>query len=761
MKNYKLLKEHDSHFDLEHDKQGTFVVAKYGLDDATIKKIRSLGGTAHYAEGTEDAKGVKPEDAGKATDYLLTPQIYRQVNPLEIYGQVPQVPLSPQADLTTFNEEPVVTAPPPENDVELARQMKARDDAQSNENIARTIADTFTESDLPTKEKPVTEETRKEYNRRIKKTLPPGGGRKDQGDILEKSPALLSGEYEEKPRSLVKQPQTPAAPKNVLKEADPNNVWDKIKGELSEFLDDKVLKNEFVNEQLKKLDIEGQGQLTPAEKVVQNLGDMKDKILNYFDDKLKSYQEYIADYEMPGTNKDRLLSAGEAARYGVLPGQPAPDLRTVYGLSAPKSIGVAEAAPATPPAPPEKAQVGPPAEPRYLQQTRAGLSAGAQKPEQTRAMGTGTAYDPFTATNDAYDRLKQLNLEKAGIEQKNELAAAESQLGAIKNLQNLETTFKTQLDAINNEQKKLQDDVASQKIDPFRIYSRMSTGNRVLAAVSLLLGGISQGISGADTNPAWEVIQDSLDRDIDAQKTELGRKQNLLSFNLERYKRLDAAVAATRSQMLSIVQMQINMAASKANSNIAMKNAEIANAKIDIERGKLNESLATQSAVRGILNTQEGIGPDFVMQLPTEIRELLVRVPNGRFYPAKDKEGATKATEGLGQTYTVDKLLTRGTQIFNDGRLANPKSDVAGEAKALNTQLLFEVKELAKLGVLSEGDKETIDEMMPDFTAYTFRDVEKGKIRAFRQYLDTKINKFLYQYIPNYSPGSIIVEEVR
>ena len=114
MKNYKLLKEHDSHFDLEHDKQGAFVVAKYGLDDATIKKIRSLG-AARYAEGTEDARGVKPSDAPalmlaendqgtQSTDRILAP--WREPLP---------------------TRDEYVTAPDDEN-MQIARAMRAREE---------------------------------------------------------------------------------------------------------------------------------------------------------------------------------------------------------------------------------------------------------------------------------------------------------------------------------------------------------------------------------------------------------------------------------------------------------------------------------------------------------------------------------------------------------------------------------------------------------------------------------------------------------
>lgn len=725
MKHYKLLKEYDSHFDLEHDKQGTFVVAKYGLDDATIKKIRSLGGVARYAEGTEDAEGVKVEDAPglmlapqdqgvKARDYLLTP--YEQFQAPDV-----QVPLAPEDDLA------------------LAQRMREMELANSDEALAQRIArsDSFQEEDLPVPQKTV--------------TAPRGKSAKEgfylQDNLYDEEPVRTSPEPEDESVTSYSPAQpmtiygkTPKEEKAAKK--DEESIFDKVKSQVSDFVNKAIDKSDFLKEGAAReqefVDKYGRKPTEP-DTVLEGLNNLKQKFTNFLDEQTKQVQETFGGAPKPG----QPLSPGEAARYGLPAGSTMP-------------VPTAAPAPAAEPAPQIVAPAQKSATPAYLQQTQRALTPVPRaQPTQTEMVGSGQPQDPLQMASQAYDDMKRINLSIAESEQEKADRVAIAQLASIKRLENLEQNYNRQLKALNDEGNQLQNDIMTTKIDPFRIYSRMSTGNRVLAAVSLLIGGVSQGLLRSQTNPAWDVIQDALNRDIDAQKTELGRKQTLLSFNLQKYGRLDAATAATRAQLLNIVQAQINLAATKANSDIAMKNAELTNAQIDLEKAKLYDSLAKTTVTDDVLNTQTGIDPSMVMALPEKTRKLLVRVPNGQYYPAKDEDLAKKANDIILGLNSVEAVLNRSENILRGSSFKSPTSKEIGLAESTQNQLLLEIKNLAMLGVLNEGDKAIIDPMLPDLKTMLNKGPEFGRIEALRSYLIDRINAALKQAVPNYSPDTI------
>jgi len=118
-----------------------------------------------------------------------------------------------------------------------------------------------------------------------------------------------------------------------------------------------------------------------------------------------------------------------------------------------------------------------------------------------------------------------------------------------------------------DEHKKIQQDVANHHVDPQRVWSNKGTAQKISTIIGLVLGG-------GDGNPALAILQREIDRDIDAQKTELGKKENLLADNLRQFGTLDAATAATRMQLQAIVEGQAKAIAARSGSQAAMAKAD-------------------------------------------------------------------------------------------------------------------------------------------------------------------------------------------
>ena len=169
---------------------------------------------------------------------------------------------------------------------------------------------------------------------------------------------------------------------------------------------------------------------------------------------------------------------------------------------------------------------------------------------------------------------------------------------------------------------KLADDLLlelrDQKVDPTAFWTEGGTGRRVGAAISILLGGLGQTLTGAQNNAAWDIINQSIDRDIAAQKANLkkadlaaGRANELMSQL--RQKQLGDAEIDKLFRIYAIHKLQelesnLNAVASASKSPLAHAQAEIANAKLQQEQAQLAAELnssVTRSSVQRTDRTTE------------------------------------------------------------------------------------------------------------------------------------------------------------
>lgn len=93
------------------------------------------------------------------------------------------------------------------------------------------------------------------------------------------------------------------------------------------------------------------------------------------------------------------------------------------------------------------------------------------------------------------------------------------------------------------------------KIDPNHMWATASTGRKIAGAISLFIGGFLEPVTGK--NSALTIINQAIDRDIDAQKSALqargealNQKQSLYARNLARYGDEYQANLVTRAQLL-------------------------------------------------------------------------------------------------------------------------------------------------------------------------------------------------------------------
>lgn len=151
---------------------------------------------------------------------------------------------------------------------------------------------------------------------------------------------------------------------------------------------------------------------------------------------------------------------------------------------------------------------------------------------------------------------------------------------------------------LTKERTAMQSDIANGHIDPDRYIKSMSTGGRILQGIGLILGGMGAGMTGGP-NFAYQKMQTDIDRDIQAQKDDLGRKQNLLSNNLAQTSNLRQAMDLTRLQMNDMLSSKLKMSADQAQDPMQKAAALKASGALDMQSGQLQHQISVQRAMMG------------------------------------------------------------------------------------------------------------------------------------------------------------------
>lgn len=116
----------------------------------------------------------------------------------------------------------------------------------------------------------------------------------------------------------------------------------------------------------------------------------------------------------------------------------------------------------------------------------------------------------------------------------------------------------------------------NQEIDPQKYWSSKDSHAKMRAGIGILLSGLS----GATNNMAMDVINKNIDRDIEAQKSNLGKKQSLLAHNLAQQGNLLQATNLTRMQMQAMSEGQLKLTAAKMGNPLISARANLASSSL-------------------------------------------------------------------------------------------------------------------------------------------------------------------------------------
>lgn len=115
-------------------------------------------------------------------------------------------------------------------------------------------------------------------------------------------------------------------------------------------------------------------------------------------------------------------------------------------------------------------------------------------------------------------------------------------------------------------------DYKNQHINPNHYMESMSAGQKVQSAIGIILSGLGAGSAGQE-NMAAKYLDQQIQRDIDAQKANLGKKANLLQYNMQQFGNLKDATQMTMAMQKGIYAEKLEQAGALAKDPMAKARA--------------------------------------------------------------------------------------------------------------------------------------------------------------------------------------------
>lgn len=394
------------------------------------------------------------------------------------------------------------------------------------------------------------------------------------------------------------------------------------------------------------------------------------------------------------------------------------------------------------------AETPPPMSPEMQQLTQQVGQASAPVSLSDEGRAPSSEQQPQAVSSGAPDIAHGYQTALKGI---NQGAVAEGALGDAqakiydKNIIAQEATknqIQSNLNDFNKEFGDAVKDLKDTKIDSNHYLNSLGTPGKISTTIGLILGGFGSGLTG-QPNAALGLLQKHIDNDVEAQRADLGRKQNLLSANIQHFNSVQDGIKATQLQQTAIVADQLRQEAAKATNPMAKANALKAAGDLEAARAPEYINLANRQALIRSMNDAGGNNVEQTMNYARVLNPELAKDLESRYVPhvglatvpvPAEARNTMVAKQELGQALTD----LQDWASKHSGSL-DPSAINEGKAKAANVQNLYRAG--INGGVFKKGEQSFIDNIVDSDQTKFFNNIRTlPQLKAVKESNDQQLN---------------------
>jgi len=273
------------------------------------------------------------------------------------------------------------------------------------------------------------------------------------------------------------------------------------------------------------------------------------------------------------------------------------------------------------------------------------------------------------------------------------------------------------MNKLEAERQGIMHDIQEGHIDPNQYLNDMGTGGKIATGIGLILGGIGGGLTGQE-NPAMKFLNSQIDRNIHAQQSELGKKENLLSANFKQFGNLQAAKEFTRINMNDMLKSKIEQAAASNGGALAQSMALQHIGEIEKTNGMLMAKVGAMTTMNSPQSKEGDV--QAALQRARMVAPDLAKEYEARYVPSVGVGQVPIPSDIRGKITAQNQLDERAKDLLNfvksNTGSFNPKVVGPGQEKVLAIQALYREGMLGT--VYKAGEQPLLDRIVKDPTSF-------------------------------------------
>jgi hypothetical protein len=338
--------------------------------------------------------------------------------------------------------------------------------------------------------------------------------------------------------------------------------------------------------------------------------------------------------------------------------------------------------------------------------------------------------------------LEGIQAARTGLEAQQKQAQAESQ---IRQAAALEQEARVQKFAdINAAHQargdKLYNDVLTGQINPNKLWESRTTGQQIGSSIAIILSGIGQGLAGGP-NMALSIIDKAIDRDIDAQKTNLSKKENALAQHMQMGRDMATAQQLVKADARDAIAAQLEAASAKFGDQRATAAAMASVAAMKEKSATERHTVAVQDM--GLFLEQEKIASDRLKAAASaKDGNAELFVPGYGF--ALDPKAAAVAREATAAHGSLVADLNELISLRKTYGVEKAPTDARARMETLQGAIMGNANQLYRFGALDKGSQQMLELMMGNATALGN---QQAKMEQFKKSVERKMRGVLKSYM--------------
>jgi hypothetical protein len=264
---------------------------------------------------------------------------------------------------------------------------------------------------------------------------------------------------------------------------------------------------------------------------------------------------------------------------------------------------------------------------------------------------------------------------------------------------------------LNERIKSTNEELAAAKIDPNKYLGDLSTVGKISTTIGLILGGIGGGMQKTGRNVAMDVLNQNIDRDIQAQKANLDSKNTLLSGYYKELGNMRDAYNMTKATMLEQTANELKAVALDKQGTIEGYRAQQAIGAIKFQTAELVGKTAANKAFAATPSAQTPEAQlERVRQInPEQAKALEARLVPGVGFAAVPVPDTARQKMAARQSLneTLNKLQKFAKQ--NEGSLSAEKN---AEGESLAKQAWDSYRLANEMGAFTGDEKQFVEDIV-------------------------------------------------